>query len=135
MATAATAKGNGWPGSSGRARCTLSNENRDEELDALSGSAPGGALAPWPVNSRLEELWLRPDSESGVKASSAERFLSKVKRVAVRARSMVDRAKGGDSDGDWVAYQHLNCAEPAFAGCEDNESLQPLPLPWPPRHP
>ena len=74
MATAATPVGNGWPGSSGWAHCTPSGENGDEKLDALSESAPGGALAPWPVSSRLEELWLRPDSESGVKASSAERF-------------------------------------------------------------
>ena len=74
MAMAATPVGNGWPGKRGRARCTPSDVNGDLKLDALSESAPGGALAPWPVSSRLEELWLRPDSESGVKASSAERF-------------------------------------------------------------
>jgi len=45
MATAATPVGNGWPGSSGWAHCTPSDENGDEKLDALSESAPGGALA------------------------------------------------------------------------------------------
>ena len=75
MATAATPVGNGWPGKRGRARCTPSDVNGVHILlDALSGSAPGGALAPWLVSSREQEVWLRPDSESGVKAASAERF-------------------------------------------------------------
>ena len=75
MAMAATPVGNGWPGKRGRARCTPSDVNGVHILlDALSGSAPGGALAPWLVSSRQDEVWLRPDSERGVKATSAERF-------------------------------------------------------------
>ena len=54
MATAATPVGKGWPGKRGRARCTPSDMYGDEKLDALSGSALGGALTPWPVSSRPE---------------------------------------------------------------------------------
>jgi len=53
MQTAATPKGNGWPGSSGRARCTPLDVYGDEKLDALSGSALGGALAPLAVEGKL----------------------------------------------------------------------------------
>ena len=77
-ATAATAKGKGWPGSSGRARCTLSDENRDEEMDALSGSALSGALVPMEVRGKLGEVSFRPDCERAVSAPSAECFPAQV---------------------------------------------------------
>lgn len=54
MQTAATPMGKGWPGRSGRARCTPSSVYGEEKLDALSGSALGGALALLAVSSRPE---------------------------------------------------------------------------------
>ena len=49
MATAATPEGNGWPGSSGRARCTPFDVYGDEKVEDLSGSALSGALVPLEV--------------------------------------------------------------------------------------
>ena len=49
MQTAATPEGNGWPGSSGRARCTPFDVYGDEKVEDLSGSALSCALVPLEV--------------------------------------------------------------------------------------
>ena len=74
MATAATAKGSGWPGSSGRACCTPFDVYGDEKLEDLSGSALSGALVPLEVECKLRQVSFRPDCERAVSAPSAECF-------------------------------------------------------------
>ena len=74
MQTAATPVGNGWPGISGRARCTPSDVYGDVKRDAASGGALGGALIPSFVKCKSRHVSFRPDSERGVNAPSAERF-------------------------------------------------------------
>ena len=53
MQTAATPKGNGWPGNSGRACCTPFDVYGDVKLEDLSGSALSGVLVPLEVESEF----------------------------------------------------------------------------------